>query len=300
MSIVTSDTSVEISGQPQAWEQAVASVATAPLPRAGERALFLGCGTSAFVARSAAVLRESAGHGLTDWAYASELPPARSYDVVVALTRSGTTTEVLDALGHRSLAGARTICVTGVPDAEVPRACDEVLDLGYADEASVVQTRFPTTTLALLRAALGEELGPAIEQCHRVTTSELPVDVAGFSQFTFLGRGWTIGLAEEAALKIRECAQAWAESYPALDFRHGPISVASPSSLVVSLGGVAADLLAEVEALGATVLDPDLDPLVRLVVCQRLAVAAAEHRGLDVDHPRHLTRSVILSPEENR
>jgi D-arabinose 5-phosphate isomerase GutQ len=198
-----SETSMEISEQPRVWERAAAEAAAGPFPAVGERALFLGCGTSAFVARSAAALRELRGHGLTDWAYASELPLGRSYDVVVAITRSGTTTEVRDALTHPSVAGARTVCVTGVVDDGVPARCDEVLDLSYADEVSVVQTRFPTTVLAHVRAALGEDLTRAVNDGRLAIEMDLPVDVTGFDQFTFLGRGWTVGLADEAALKIR-------------------------------------------------------------------------------------------------
>ena len=56
--------------------------------------------------------------------------------------------------------------------------------------------------------------------------------------FVFLGVGWSIGLANEAALKLREAAQAWTESYPAMEYRHGPISVAGPRSLVWALGEV--------------------------------------------------------------
>ena len=54
-----------------------------------------------------------------------------------------------------------------------------------------------------------------------------PVD-DGIAQITFLGRGWTVGLAREAALKCREAAAFWAEAYPAMDYRHGPISIAAP------------------------------------------------------------------------
>ena len=64
--------------------------------------------------------------------------------------------------------------------------------------------------------------------------------------------------------------------------------------LDVSLGGVSDELLADVRGTGATVLDPHLDPLARLVGCQRLAVDLAAARGLDPDTPRNLTRSVIL------
>ena len=50
---------------------------------------------------------------------------------------------------------------------------------------------------------------------------------AGPEQITVVGRGWTVGLAHEAALKLRESAQFWTESYPAMEYRHGPISIAT-------------------------------------------------------------------------
>src|SRR5437763_1533383 len=82
----------------------------------------------------------------------------------------------------------------------------------------------------------------------------------------FLGRGWTVGLADEAALKIREAAQLHAESYPSMEYRHGPISLAGPRTLVWLLGdrawdGVAQDGIApDVRATGATVREPAFDP----------------------------------------
>ena len=74
----------------------------------------------------------------------------------------------------------------------------------------------------------------------------------------FLGRGWTVGLANEAALKMREASGAWAESYPAMEYRHGPISVAGIRSAVWPLGDVEPDLLRDVAATGATVVDHGL------------------------------------------
>ena len=77
-------------------------VAAGPVPEfladRGRRMLVIGCGTSAFMAMSYAELRERAGFGETDWAYASEVPAGRRYDTVLALTRSGTTTEIVDAV----------------------------------------------------------------------------------------------------------------------------------------------------------------------------------------------------------
>ena len=288
-------TQAEIESQPEVWRRALADAGTAALlARPGERLLLLGCGTSAFVAESMAVLREAAGLGLTDAAYASEPQPWRDYDTVVALTRSGTTTEVLEALAALP-AGVRRVVVTGVADSPAVDLADEVLLLDYADETSVVQTRFPTTALLLARAAFGEDVRHLPDACAQALAEPLGVDPASFEHFVYLGRGWTRGLAQEAALKIRESAQAWAESYPLLDYRHGPLAVAGPRSLVWVVGPSDASLEADVRNVGATVVAGGHDPLVELTVLQRLALAVARARGLDPDHPRHLTRSIVLS-----
>jgi glucosamine--fructose-6-phosphate aminotransferase (isomerizing) len=292
----------EMRTQPDLWRRtAAAASTTAILPPAGARTLVIGCGTSAFVAQSMAWLRDEHGAGPTDWAYASELPVGRTYDHVVAVTRSGTTTEVGQALIEPGLAAATRTVVTAAPAELVDGTYERIVDMSYADEMSVVQTRFPTTLLTLWRAALGEDTSAAELDAELALADRPELDVTGFEHFVFLGRGWTIGLAHEAALKMRECAQAWSESHPALDYRHGPISAATERTLVVSLGRVDDDLLYDVRATGATVFDPPYDPLARLVACQRLAVDLADHLGLDVDRPRHLARSVILDPlEESR
>lgn len=289
-------TVAEITSQPQMWAQAVTHVDRARdlLAAPGERILALGCGTSAFVAQAYAALREGAGIGETDWAYGSEPPVGRIYDRVVAITRSGTTTEVLDALGSLP-SGPRRIGVTAVAGEAVDALLDDRLLLDFADERSVVQTRFPTTLLTVVRAALGYDIDSSLTDCAAVIDAPLRIDVTDFDHYVFLGRGWTIGLAHEAALKIREAAQAWSESYPAMDYRHGPIAVARPGSLVTLFGQPPAGLVESVEATGATVLTDDLDPLAQLVRAQRLAVALAESRGLDPDNPRSLSRSVILA-----
>lgn len=116
-------------------------------------------------------------------------------------------------------------------------------------------------------------------------------------QVSFVGQGWTVGLAHEAALKSREAAQFWAEAYPAMDYRHGPISIAQSGRLVWSFGRSPEGLRQEVEATGAAFVEHDLDPQAALVVAQRFAVALAERRGLDPDRPRNLSRSVILTTE---
>jgi fructoselysine-6-P-deglycase FrlB-like protein len=286
----------EIASQPATWRQAAALALTAQvagaLPRPGERVAVVGCGTSWFIAMSYAVLRERAGHGETDAYPASEFP-RRRYDRVVAVTRSGTTTEVLTLLRDLDPDTATT-AITGDPGSPVAGLATETVPMPFADERSVVQTRFATSALALLRTHLGEDLTGAVAGATAALAAPLPLDPARTGQVTFLGRGWTVGLAHEAALKCREAAAYWAEAYPAMDYRHGPIAVAEPGRAVWAFGAVPDGLPAQVRAAGATFTHGTADPLAELVLAQRFAVALAAHRGLDPDTPRRLTRSVVL------
>lgn len=286
----------ELASQPESWRTAAALVpeAGAVLPQPGERVAVVGCGTSWFIAMSYAVLREQAGLGITDAFAGSEFPGVRDYDRIVAISRSGTTTEIvqlLEAVGD----SVTTVLITAVDDSPATVPAAHVIALPFADERSVVQTRFATTTLALLRGSLGHDVEALAVEAERAL--QIPIDeYLAADQVSFIGLGHAVGLTFEAALKTREAAQFWAESYPAMDYRHGPIAIAQPGRLVWSLGPTPVGLPEDVAATGATFVQHDLDPIAGLVVAQRFAVALAEARGLDADHPRSLTRSVILTP----
>jgi fructoselysine-6-P-deglycase FrlB-like protein len=254
----------------------------------------VGCGTSLFMAQSCAALREAAGAGETDAFPASEFPHGRRYDRVLALTRSGTTTEVVRLLDALPDSQASTVITTsGTVPAAASVSAAVLLD--FADERSVVQTRFATAVLALWRARLGADLGPAVGDAERELAAELPDGAVDRAQFTFLGTGWGVGIANEAALKLREASQSWAEAYPAMEFRHGPISVVDERSAVWIFGAPPAGLIDEVRQTRALVVQSGADPMAQLVGAQRLAVAIAERKGLDPDRPRNLTRSVVLA-----
>ncbi|MFC8347269.1 SIS domain-containing protein [Streptomyces sp. NPDC057280] len=286
----------ELTSQPECWTRAAAEADghRGVLPVPGERVAIVGCGTSYFMAQSVAALREGAGQGETDAFAASEFPPGRSYDRVIALTRSGTTTEVLDLLGQ--LKGRiRTTAITADPRTPVMAAADDVVVLDYADERSVVQTRFATTALTLLRAHLGLHTEEAVADARTALADPLPQGLVDCAQFTFLGRGWTVGLANEAGLKMREASLSWTEAYPAMEYRHGPISITTQGTATWMFGEAPEGLAEQVRGTGALWVDGGLDPLAELVRAQRLAVAVAAARGLDPDRPRHLTRSVILA-----
>ncbi|MEU3613730.1 SIS domain-containing protein [Streptomyces sp. NPDC006872] len=287
----------ELTAQPQCWTRAAAEAVrhAGELPTPGERVALVGCGTSWFMAQAAAALREGAGHGETDAFAASEFPHGRRYDRVVALTRSGTTTEVLDLLG-RLRGHTRTTAITADPHTPVMQAADHVVVLDHADERSVVQTRFATTAFTLLRAHLGLHTDAVVADARTALAEPLPEGLVDCGQFTFLGDGWTVGLANEAALKMREASLSWTEAYPAMEYRHGPISISTAGTATWMFGDAPEGLARQVRATGALWVPGRLDPLAELVRAQRLAVAVAAARGLDPDRPRHLTRSVILAP----
>jgi fructoselysine-6-P-deglycase FrlB-like protein len=297
--------SEEIARQPEAWRTA-ATAAVAPdagLPVAGERVAVVGCGTSWFMAEAYARLREGAGAGRSDSFAASEFPHERiaagGYDRLVAISRSGTTTEVLDLLArHRGRVA--TTALTASLHTPIVDAADHIVDLAFADERSVVQTVFATSALTALRASLGEPVEPLAEAAAAVLAEPLPEPWLAAEQFTFLGLGWAHGIAREAALKMREAAQAWTEAYPGMEYRHGPISIAAPGRIVWHFGPDTAGLRADVEPTGAAFVDHRDDPQVDLVRVQRLAAAIAGRKGLDPDRPRHLTRSVVLPSDDAR
>ena len=265
----------EISSQPGCWSRAIeaAGSAEAALPGPGERVAAIGCGSSLNVARCYAALREAAGQGETDAFPASEVPAARRYDRMVYISRTGTTTEVLDAL-RRAPRDIPATAITADPDAPLAREARHVV---------------------LLRAHLGTDVRSLPAEAERELARPLPPELAERAEFTFLGCGWAAPVADEAALKLREASRTWAESYPAMEYRHGPISVSDRDTVVWALGEVPSDLLADARRTGATVIASDADPLVALIGAQRLAAALAERKGIDPDQPRALSRSVILT-----
>ena len=288
-------TQLEVASQPDMWRTAAARTApglmrvlTTPGPLA-----VVGCGTSWFVAQAVAALRESAGYGPTDAYTATEARLDRMYPELLVLSRSGTTTEICQLLERRPK-GTRATAAVAVADTPVARAADDAVVLDYADEQSVVQTRFATSLVVASRAALGEDTEALASSAEAVLGGPLPDGVVEARQSVFLGSGWSIGLAHEAALKLREATLAWSESYPAMEYRHGPVALAEPGTVVWIFGYAPEGLVAQIQSTGATVVDDPLDALVDLVRVHRVALARASRLGLDPDRPRNLTRSVVL------
>ncbi len=285
----------EIFSQPETWEKAIALHPSVKhlLPVKGERVAFVGCGTSWFMSMIVSALREAKGLGESDAFTASEFPYGRKYDRVVAITRSGTTTEVVDFL--KKYKGSPTVVITAVAGSPVTEFANDTILLDFADEESVLQTRYATAVLSLLRTHFGEDLTQAIADARKILAEPVDQELVGVEQIAFLGTGWTVGFAHEAALKTRESSQFWAEAYPAMDYRHGPISIAQPGRAIWMFGPWPEGLEEDCKKTGAKVVSSKLDPMAHLIMAQRVALAISASRGLDADYPRNLSRSIVLN-----
>ncbi|KIA64823.1 SIS domain-containing protein [Nocardia vulneris] len=287
----------EVATQPDDWARAetIAAEHREILPQKGERVAVIGCGTSLFMSKAIAALRERAGHGLTDAWPASEVRSGREYDRYLVICRSGTTTEVVNAMRELPADVPRTV-ICSSPDTPVLELGDPIL-IDEVDEESVVQTRFATTTLAILRWHFGEDLEPVIAQARAVLAEDPTVSLAHVrhaEQISFVGMGFAAAIAEESGLKLRESCQSWTESYLSTEYRHGPIAISAPGRAVWAFGPLVPNFAADIASTGAHFEHRDIDPMADLVRVHQLCILRAADLGLDPDHPRGLNRSVVL------
>jgi glucosamine--fructose-6-phosphate aminotransferase (isomerizing) len=141
--------------------------------------------------------------------------------------------------------------------------------------------------------------------------------------FIFLGRGINFPIALEGALKLKEISYIHAEGYPAGEMKHGPIALLDQDVPVVAIatpGTVYEKVLSnsqeakarDAKLIGVAPLDdpaahevfdyilpiPVVDeifsPILTVIPLQLLSYHVAAHRGLDVDQPRNLAKSVTV------
>lgn len=279
-------TFAEIMRQPEIWRAAMAALSGNRAELAGwlkahqERVwIFTGCGTSYYLAQSGAALFELVTGLRTRAVPASEILtyPQLVFNrherpLLVAISRSGTTTETLRALSKaRSGFGVPVLSISCDDASPLSREGDLRLTFPFPAEHSVVMTgSFTTMLLGILYLGLQAEG----QQHHLEQLAEVPAVAAAWmaasqagiaavadrpaSDFVFLAQGPYLGLANEASLKMKEMSISPSVCYHALEFRHGPMSVVSDKTLITLLlsdAGRALELrvAADMKKLGAEV-----------------------------------------------
>ncbi len=330
--MTTSSTS---SSHPNAVERSITEqfsfwqAAPIPAPLSGpERAVFVGCGTSYYLAQSLAAAFNVQGRPAlavagNEWAshQAAYVTPGESLKVV-AVSRSGESTETLLALQAAQAQGLHVVGLTCAPGSTLDRKADTViLSQTHPDEGIVMTASASLMLLGGLRLAGLTVDDAEIQQAQTLLEQHQDVFDALLSDRThvvFLGAGELYGVAQEAALKLQEMSLTVTQAYHPLEYRHGPISLVDGRSLMVLLyhpetADDEARLAADLRRLGATVIGlggpgdlsialPDLPAgqaarrgLSILPLLQWLGERVAQHKGLDSSTPRHLTKVVTLS-----
>jgi len=339
----TNATYQEIMTQPEAWAQAVEAIhARANAIKAiwddrnFSRVIFTGCGSTYYLSLAAATLFQTLTGILCQAVPGGELwlNPGAAYQpgetaLLVAISRSGTTTETVKAVQRfQSTASGSTIVISNDGDSELALLGDITIAIPNGQEKSVAQTRsFASMYVAAVAfAALfardegllvqmnglpdaGEKLLVNARDTVRAFGEDLSLD-----RFYFLGSGLRYGLACEANLKMKEMTLTHSEPFHFMEFRHGPMSMVTDSTAVIGMLSDAnrsseQQVLKEMGALGGKILSigssgadivfgAQLPEAVRNVLylppLQLMAFYRAIAKGLNPDQPTNLTAVIKL------
>lgn len=242
----------------------------------GVEYVFIGCGSSYYLALSAAATWSTVTSGEARAIPASEivlfpqLLPQPCQPILIS--RSGHTSEILAAAKHiEERLNVPTLAVTCGSDTPLEKICTHAITLLAADEKSTVMTRSFSSMLISLQALAAirgndRELSAALREMPVKTQKLLPTmnlvaqSIAGaksFADYVFLGQGPFFGVAQESMLKVKEMSCSYAQGFHTLEFRHGPKAIVSPETLVtffLSETGYEAEspVLTEIKELGGT------------------------------------------------
>jgi len=315
---------------------------------------FIACGTSWHAARMAYFFFESiahipvAVHLASEFRYASFFPHSNTLYIIIS--QSGETADALEALRLINAYGLSTIALTNVATSTIVREAKGFVLTSAGPEVAVASTKAFSTQLAalywlahyiafeknmiqeegVLRAesdlrSVAHTLERAIEEHKHIIDYEKAVRYAQYDKALFLGRHISYPLAMEAALKLKEIAYVFAESYAAGELKHGPLALVdatmpvyifshrdpiiyqkllSNAHEVKARGGIiiafAYEDQHELCALAETVftisddVPPLLGPLAMIGLIQYFVYAIAKKRGCPIDKPRNLAKSVTV------
>lgn len=302
------------------WEAALRQ--DMPKVRA-QTVVITGCGTSYYLAQVIACAFNARGQAAlavpgAEWARRPECYLAGSQDVlVIGLSRSGTTSETVQAIEASRARGLRTLAVSCEPESTILRAAEQALYIPTdPSEGIVMSVSASLMLLAGLRMA-GVDLSGPIAADAAAAMARLDAELAsvlhGRSHFVYLGAGPNYGMATEGGLKLQEMSISYSQSFHPMEYRHGPVSLIDTTSLVVMLYSQAtaaeeALVVAELQAKGAVVIgfngpgdlridlgySDEVNALVCLPALQMLGERVALSKGINSEAPRHLSKVVVL------
>jgi glucosamine--fructose-6-phosphate aminotransferase (isomerizing) len=246
--------------------------------------------------------------------------------LVLAISQSGASDDLIAFAAEARAAGAITVAITNEPNAPLAAACEIAVPMAAGAEHSVPATKTFVATLAVLLRLTAAWTGDAPV---KAAVTRLPqrlseaaaldwgaaVDAfADASGLATIGRGPTLAVAREAALKLKETCNINAEAFSGAEFLHGPVALVSPRYPVLMFmpGDAAASGLRELAAklgkedtqvlsaqpgpgaLGRLpVLAPDQPEADAICLIQNfysMLVELCARRGVDPDRPRHLSK----------
>jgi glutamine---fructose-6-phosphate transaminase (isomerizing) len=246
--------------------------------------------------------------------------------LLLAISQSGRSDDLIAFATDARTSGALTVAITNAPASPLATACEFVLPLAAGHERSVAATKtFMATSTVLMRLvaawSVHHDLLKAVSRLpdRLALASKLKWGCACdvFSQtdhLVTLGRGPTLSIAREAALKLKETCGLHAEAHSAAEFLHGPVALIGPGYPVLvfipadEAAPTTRELCRSLQAKGARVLladalanngkllpvlpaeQPEADALCLLQSCYMMTVVLAAQLGVNVDNPPHLLK----------
>jgi glucosamine--fructose-6-phosphate aminotransferase (isomerizing) len=244
----------------------------------------------------------------------------------LAVSQSGGSADLVEMAASARASGALTVCIVNAAGSPLAAECDIALPMSAGPELSVAATKtFVATLSALLQltaawtgsAQLSEATGRLPERLAAASDLDwgLALDAfAGAASLVTIGRGPTLAIAREAALKLKETCNLHAEAFSGAEFLHGPVALVSSQYPILMFNPtdaaakgmlkLASDLREKGTALYTTdprgdvrgllpVLAPDQPETDAVCLVQSfyiMAIRLAERLGADADRPRHLQK----------
>jgi glucosamine--fructose-6-phosphate aminotransferase (isomerizing) len=246
--------------------------------------------------------------------------------LLLTISQSGRSDDLIEFTAMAKAAGALTAAIVNDANSPLARASEIVLPMAAGPELSVAATKSFVSTLAVLLRLVAawtnnDALCAGIERLPDRLSAASKLDwdsalsvLSGANSLITIGRGPTLAIAREAALKLKETCDLHAESFSSAEFRHGPLALVTPGYPVLvfvptdeAATGLR-ELAADLRGLDATLLvtdhearkadslpvlkpdHPDTDAVCLIQSFYALAVRLAERRGVDRERPRHLQK----------